>query len=83
MSEHECTDTEATNLGVLLAQVMGLTFVEYDLLWEYARLVVVLGHEVDRAIVYLKDCDGSPEHAKGRLLLRAAERALREAGDIG
>lgn len=81
-SEHGCTDAAATSLTMLLAEAADLKVVEYEPLWEYARLVVVLGHPVDRAITYLKDCNGSPEHAKGRLLLRAAERALRDAGDI-
>lgn len=82
MNDHECSDYKATDLAVLLAEATQLEAVDYKPLWEYALLVIALGHEVDRAIVYLKDCDGSPEHAKGRLLLRAAERALREAGDI-
>lgn len=47
----------------------------------YALLVLATGTELDRAITYLKDT-GSPEKASGRLLLRAAERALRQAGDI-
>mgnify|MGYP001583177894 CR=1 FL=1 len=82
MSEHECTDTRASDLvGVLLAAALGLPNCDYTELWEYARLVIATDHDVDRAIVYLKDTR-SPVHAKGRLLLRAAERALRTAGDI-
>ena len=45
----------------------------------YALLVVTTATSMGRAITYLEDC-GSPEHARGRLLLRAAERALRQAG---
>jgi hypothetical protein len=50
-------------------------------LWAYALLMLATDTPTDRAITYLKDT-GSPQHARGRLLLRAAERALREAGDI-
>jgi hypothetical protein len=51
-------------------------------LWDYAVLVKATKTPINRAITYLKDT-GSPEHARGRLLLRAAERSLRESGDVG
>ena len=47
---------------------------------EYAMLTVMTGIPFDRALVYLKDCK-TPESAKGRLLLRAAERLFKEMGD--
>jgi hypothetical protein len=53
----------------------------YQAFRDYALLVLATGTPLDRAITYLKDT-GSPQHARGRLLLRAAEKALREAGDI-
>lgn len=58
--------------------------VNHDALKHYARLTLVTKTPEDRATVYLRDT-GSPESACGRLLLRAAERALRaysEAGSI-
>jgi hypothetical protein len=48
----------------------------------YALLVLATDTPIDRAITYIKDT-GSPGHARGRLLLRAAERSLRESGDTG
>ncbi len=73
------------HIVVTLATSLDMRIVP-DGLWQYARLVALLadlydGDILDRATTYLKDCDGSPEHATGRLLLRAAERALRKAGD--
>ena len=47
----------------------------------YARLVLATETPVERAVAYLSDT-GSPESASGRLLLRAAERALRASGDV-
>ena len=47
----------------------------------YAVVVVATATSMGRAITYLNDCL-TPEHARGRLLLRAAERALRVAGSI-
>ena len=49
-------------------------------LHEYALLILATETPIDRAIAYLKDT-GSPESATGRLLMRAAERAFRAAGD--
>ncbi len=48
--------------------------------FDYALLSVVVDVHLERALVYLKDCK-TPERARGRLLLRAAERSFREAGD--
>lgn len=64
-----------------LARALDMTKVPASL-WDYALLVEVTETPLDRAIVYLRDCDGSPEHATGRLLLRAAERVLRAAGEL-
>ena len=50
--------------------------------YDYARLVLATNTPLDNAAAYLKDT-GSPEAATGRLLLRAAERALRKSGDMG
>lgn len=50
-------------------------------LLDYALLVFATSTPIDRALTYLKDT-GSPVHATGRLLLRAAERALRANGDM-
>jgi hypothetical protein len=47
---------------------------------DYALLAVVTGVPFDRALVYLRDCK-TPESARGRLLMRAAEHSLREMGD--
>jgi hypothetical protein len=47
---------------------------------DYALLVVVTAVPFGRALVYLKDCK-TPESARGRLLMRAAERTFREMGD--
>lgn len=47
---------------------------------DYALLAVVTGIPYDRALVYLKDCK-TPESARGRLLLRAAERSFKEMGE--
>lgn len=65
----------------LLARALDMRVIDPGL-WDYALLVEATGMPFDRAIVYLRDCDGSPEHATGRLLLRAAERALHRAGEI-
>jgi hypothetical protein len=48
--------------------------------YKYALLILVTDTPRERAVTYLEDT-GSPEAATGRLLLRAAERALREDGD--
>lgn len=48
----------------------------------YALVLVATDTQMDRAIAYLEDCGYSAVHAKGRLLLRAAERALRHAGSL-
>jgi len=48
---------------------------------EYALLAVATGVPFDRALVYLKDCK-TPESARGRLLMRAAEHSFREMGDM-
>lgn len=50
------------------------------LYYHYALLVMVTNTPFERAVTYLSDT-GSPEAAEGRLLLRAAERSLREYGD--
>lgn len=50
------------------------------LYYHYALLVLVTNTPFDRAVAYLQDT-GSPEAAEGRLLLRAAERSLRQTGD--
>ncbi len=50
------------------------------LYYHYALLILVTNTPFERAVAYLKDT-GSPEAAEGRLLLRAAERSLREYGD--
>lgn len=47
---------------------------------DYALLAVVTGVPFDRALVYLRDCK-TPESARGRLLMRAAEHSFREMGD--
>lgn len=47
---------------------------------DYALLAVVTGIPFERALIYLKDCK-TPESARGRLLLRAAERSFKETGD--
>ncbi len=47
---------------------------------DYALLAVVTGVPFERVLVYLRDCK-TPENARGRLLLRAAERVLREMGE--
>lgn len=47
---------------------------------DYALLAVVVGTPFDRVLVYLKDCK-TPESARARLLLRAAEHTFREIGD--
>ncbi len=47
----------------------------------YVRLVLITETPVKRAVTYLRDT-GRPDAAKGRLLLRAAERALRTNGEI-
>lgn len=49
-------------------------------LLHYASLSLVTDTSLERAQVYLDDT-GSPAAAEGRLLLRAAERSLRETGD--
>lgn len=52
-----------------------------DTAWyHYLLLMLVTKTDFDRGVRYLKDT-GSAEAATGRLLLRAAERALRESGD--
>jgi len=71
---------QQSNLVVLLAERLDLRTVE-PTLYEYAALVLATGTPLDRAVAYLEDT-GSPGHATGRLLLRAAERALRAAGDL-
>ena len=49
--------------------------------WDkYALLVLVTKTDKARAVTYLEDT-GDPKAATGRLLLRAAERSLREYGD--
>ncbi len=68
------------SLSAQLARVMPGTDPKWHELHEYALLVLATETPIDRAIAYLKDT-GSPESATGRLLLRAAERALRESGD--
>ena len=47
----------------------------------YALLLVATCTPMDRAVMYLQDCR-TPDLAAGRLLLRAAERALRHAGGL-
>ena len=47
---------------------------------QYLLLMMVTNTPFDRGVTYLKDT-GSAEAATGRLLLRAAERALRASGD--
>lgn len=63
----------------------GVMYDSYDAAYadleDYALLVLATDTPIDRAITYLKDT-GSPLHARGRLLLRAAERALRAAGEV-
>ena len=49
-------------------------------LLHYAHLSLATDTPLDRTQTYLHDT-GSPEAAEGRLLLRAAERSLREYGD--
>lgn len=53
---------------------------ETEAIHHYALLVMVTMTPIERAVAYLQDT-GSPEAAEGRLLLRAAERSLREYGD--
>lgn len=48
--------------------------------YHYALLVLVTETPFKRAVAYLRDT-GSVGAAEGRLLLRAAERSLREYGD--
>ncbi len=48
--------------------------------YRYALLVLVTDTTGERAQTYLEDT-GDPKAAAGRLLLRAAEKALREYGD--
>ena len=75
--------TETISTAIRLATDADLQgVVDYEALHIYALLVLATDTEYERAVVYLKDCGGSPAHAKGRLLLRAAERALRAAGDL-
>lgn len=71
-----------TELVQLFAEAMDWTIVPQGA-WDYALLVEATSTPLDRAIAYLRDCGREPEQAKGRLLLRAAERALRRAGEIG
>lgn len=47
---------------------------------DYALLAVVTGVPFGLALDFLKDC-GTPENARGRLLMRAAGHSLREMGD--
>ena len=49
-------------------------------LLHYTNLVLATNTELERAQTYLRDT-GSPKAAEGRLLLRAAERSLRQTGD--
>lgn len=49
-------------------------------LLEYALLAVITDVPFERTLAYLKDCK-TPESARGRLLLRAAEHSFREMGD--
>lgn len=49
-------------------------------LLHYAHLTYITNTPLERAQTYLRDT-GSPLAAEGRLLLRAAERALRKVGD--
>lgn len=73
---------QETALVVELAEQLGVTLPPQMALWySYARLVLATDTPVDRAVAYLVDT-GSPESASGRLLLRAAERALRGSGDL-
>jgi len=71
---------QQSNLVVLLADRLHMLTVE-PTLYDYAALVLATGTPFDRARTYLQDT-GSPESATGRLLLRAAEKSLRKAGDI-
>jgi hypothetical protein len=83
MGEHKCAVSYSTirNKALKLADALGWKVLDKPGLMDYALVAEVTDTPLDRAIVYLKDT-GSPQHALGRLLLRAAERALREAGDV-
>lgn len=81
MGEHKCE----VSFDTVYAKAKGMAdTLKWDgvsqELMDYALVAEVTDTPLDRAIVYLKDT-GSPKHALGRLLIRAAERALRAAGD--
>lgn len=74
---HRCVEARANRLARRLVKEVEHTV---QVLFQYALLAVVTETPYDRALAYLKDT-GSPESARGRLLLRAAERSFREQGD--
>ena len=70
---------EQQDLSVRMKEVVPLH--PRDKAWyQYLLLMMVTNTPFDRGVAYLKDT-GSAESATGRLILRAAERALRTSGD--
>jgi hypothetical protein len=67
-------------LSFLLAHVKRPADLTPEEWYKYALLVLVTDTPRERAVTYLEDT-GDPRAATGRLLLRAAERALRKYGD--
>lgn len=71
---------EQSNLVVTLSDDLDMLTVD-PTMYDYAALVLATDTPYDRALAYLRDT-GSPKSASGRLLLRAAEKLLRQAGDV-
>jgi hypothetical protein len=79
MPSHGPTERERDLAELLSGQ--HVTANNNDGMLGYARLVLATDTPVERAVAYLSDT-ATPQSASGRLLLRAAERALRAAGDL-
>ncbi len=72
--------TNQIDLVERLEKVVPLRYMLGQAGYHYALLILVTNTPFERAVAYLNDT-GSPKAAEGRLLLRAAERSLREFGD--
>lgn len=66
--------------GLIAAELAKRTRYSRGRVLDYAFLAAVTGVPFDRVLTYLRDCK-TPESARGRLLMRAAERVLREMGE--